>query len=53
MDRRAFITTTSASLLALPLVDEAQEAAGKPARIGYLSARSGISFLDEAPRGAP
>jgi len=37
-------------MLAAPLAAEAQQPAGKPARIGYLSFRSGPSHLDEAFR---
>jgi putative tryptophan/tyrosine transport system substrate-binding protein len=42
MDRRAFISGSTVSLLAAPLAAEAQQA-GKVYRIGYLSASSGAS----------
>jgi hypothetical protein len=44
MDRRAFIGTLAGSLLAAPLVAEAQQA-GKMYRIGYLSTRSSTAPL--------
>jgi putative ABC transport system substrate-binding protein len=37
-------------LVAAPLAAQAQQPSGKTARIGYLSSRSGPSFLDEAFR---
>jgi putative ABC transport system substrate-binding protein len=51
MDRRAFIGSLAGGLLAAPLAAQAQQA-GKTARIGYLSLRSGPTFLDEAFRQA-
>ena len=49
MDRRAVLAGFGASVLAAPLAAEAQQA-GKTVRIGYLSMRSGPSYLEEAFR---
>jgi putative ABC transport system substrate-binding protein len=48
MDRRSFIAGAIVGVLSAPLAVQAQP--GKTARIGYLSLRSGPSFLDEAFR---
>jgi putative ABC transport system substrate-binding protein len=48
--RRAFVSTITLGLLAAPLAAQAQQPPGKTARVGYLSSRSGPSFLDEAFR---
>jgi ABC-type uncharacterized transport system substrate-binding protein len=50
IDRRAFVSTITLGLLAAPLAAQAQQTPGKTARIGYLSLRSGPSYLDEAFR---
>jgi putative ABC transport system substrate-binding protein len=50
MDRRAFIAIVGGSILAAPVVGEAQSQPGKTARIGYLSLRSGPSHPEEAFR---
>ena len=48
--RLGFLVTLALALLAVPLVTKAQPPAGKTARIGYLSFRSGPSQLEEAFR---
>jgi putative ABC transport system substrate-binding protein len=47
---RRLVCVLTLSLLAAPLAAQAQPTPGKTARIGYLSFRSGPSFLDEAFR---
>jgi putative ABC transport system substrate-binding protein len=48
MDRLGFIWIFALGILAVPLKARGQPPSGKPARIGYLSLRSGPSYLDEA-----
>jgi putative ABC transport system substrate-binding protein len=48
--RRQLLRAVGGSLLAAPSVAMAQPAPGKRVHIGYLSPRSGLSYLDEAFR---
>jgi len=48
MNRRAFGAVLGGIFLLAPLAAEAQAPQGKTARIGYLSIRSGPSYLDDA-----
>jgi putative ABC transport system substrate-binding protein len=47
---RRLVCVLALSLLAAPLAAQAQPTPGKTARIGYLSSRSGPSYLEEAFR---
>ena len=49
-ERRAFTISLALGLLTVPLAAQAQPPTTKTARIGYVSLRSGPSFLDEAFR---
>jgi putative ABC transport system substrate-binding protein len=51
MDRRAFLATAAAGVIATPVVARAQQG-GKGYRIGHLSLRSGLNEWDEAFRQA-